>query len=177
MKQCEDTVKKHQELIIEERRLEGNDGERQRDQERLTDLEASITNLTDQVLELEADHRQKNAEVKEAEAKEKSLNNKKQSSLQALNSVRDQLNQLKQSKSSDLMKYHRNMPKALAAIEKQRHRFKIMPIGPLGKHVKILREEWAGICETIFGRILNGFLCADYADEKLLREILTQNGW
>jgi chromosome segregation ATPase len=69
------------------------------------------------------------------------------------------------------------MPRALAAIEKHKNRFNVMPIGPMGRHVKIIQEKWAGICETIFGRILNGFLCADHADEKLLRDILNQNQW
>ena len=97
--------------------------------------------------------------------------------MQALSAAKEQLNQLKLSKNSEIAKYHRNMPRVLAAIEQQKGRFKSMPIGPMGRHVKIKQEKWAGICETIFGRILNGFLCADHGDEKLLRNILNQCQW
>ena len=164
-------------MIQEERRREDNDGERQRDQDRLTELETTITNFTDRILELEDDYKKKHQEIQEAEFRENNLKDRKQSALKALHNAKDQLNQLQQSKHSDLVKYHREMPRVLAAIEKNKNRFKVMPIGPLGIHVKIKQEKWAGICEVIFGRILNGFLCADHADTKQLRDILIQCKW
>ena len=71
------------------------------------------------------------------------------------------------------------MPAVVVEIQRRRNEFKEMPIGPLGVHVKIResKEQWADICENIFGRALNGFLVTNYEDLKLLQGILDKKDW
>ena len=67
--------------------------------------------------------------------------------------------------------FHRSMPNLLAAIQRERG-FRQRPIGPMGKHIKLLRPEWAQILEKSFGQNLNGFLVTSKDDERLLNNII-----
>ena len=86
---------------------------------------------------------------------------------------------LQKSKTSTLTVYHRNMPAVVDEIRRRRSEFREMPVGPLGTHVKILeaKEQWADICENIFGRTLNGFLVTNYEDLRTLKTILDSKDW
>ncbi len=63
--------------------------------------------------------------------------------------------------------YDRQMPQLLRAIQQEK-RFHIRPIGPLGKHVKLLYPEWSSILEKSFGSTLNAFVVTSKSDQDLL---------
>jgi len=78
------------------------------------------------------------------------------------------------------MVFNDKMPSAIKEIQRNKARFREMPIGPLGLYVKVLpgkAHDWAKICETIFGRNLNGFLVTNYEDQVTLRQILSSQQW
>ena len=66
--------------------------------------------------------------------------------------------------------YDRQMPQLLRAIQQER-RFQNRPIGPLGKHVKLLYPEWSSILEKSFGAVLNAFVVTSKSDQDLLTPI------
>ena len=78
---------------------------------------------------------------------------------------------LKESSDTQDSAFHRNMGALLKAIHHETG-FQERPIGPLGKHVKLLAPEWSAILETVFGKSLAGFIVTSKRDENLLRGIL-----
>jgi len=91
--------------------------------------------------------------------------------------LNNRLTELKKSKESRMTKFHDKMPQVLEEIQKKKGLFNQVPVGPLGSFVKIRKEEWAGVCENLFGRPLNGFLVTNYHDMDRLRSILRMYNW
>lgn len=58
----------------------------------------------------------------------------------------------------------------LKAIERNHHKFKKPPIGPLGAHVALIQgDKWAVAVENAVGKLLNAFIVTDHKDSRLLR--------
>ncbi|KAL8233115.1 hypothetical protein R6Q57_002893 [Mikania cordata] len=58
----------------------------------------------------------------------------------------------------------------LQAIERNHHRFKKPPIGPIGSHVALIHgDKWAVAVENAIGKLLNAFIVTDHKDSLLLR--------
>jgi chromosome segregation ATPase len=71
------------------------------------------------------------------------------------------------------MDSYRNAPllaRVLDAI-KNESRFREKPVGPMGRHVELLRPEWGSILEKQFGQILESFVVTSKADQVLLSDI------
>ena len=81
------------------------------------------------------------------------------------------LDQMKRNRNSQDLAFHQNMPQLLRAIQ-QESKFQNRPIGPLGKHVKLLKPEWSSILEKSFGSTMNAFLVSNKHDERLLSDIM-----
>ncbi|KEF62096.1 uncharacterized protein A1O9_00068 [Exophiala aquamarina CBS 119918] len=81
------------------------------------------------------------------------------------------LDQMNRNRNSQDLAFHQNMPSLLKAIQ-QESKFQHRPIGPLGKHVKLLKPEWSSILEKSFGSTMNAFLVSNKRDEKLLSDIM-----
>lgn len=81
------------------------------------------------------------------------------------------LDQMNRNRNSQDLAFHQNMPSLLKAVQ-QESNFQHRPIGPLGKHVKLLKPEWSSILEKSFGSTMNAFLVSNKRDEKLLSDIM-----
>ena len=68
------------------------------------------------------------------------------------------------------------LDKLLRAIQSDR-RFREQPVGPMGRHVKLLRSEWGYILEKQFGGVLNGFVVTSKADQSILTELMRKFNW
>ncbi|RAR04662.1 f-box domain-containing protein [Stemphylium lycopersici] len=62
----------------------------------------------------------------------------------------------------------------LNAINLER-RFREPPVGPMGRHVKLLNSKWARILEKQFGQMLNSFVVTTKQDQTILNPINTAN--
>jgi len=179
VKLCEDNIKDHQEKIKEERKREDNGNERLELQEKLAQLDIEINEWTTQSLEITEAARKLETDVKSNENKEKDVRRQRDEIRKLLAEKKNTVYELKNSKTSTLSVYHKNMPAVMVEIQRRKKEFKEMPIGPLGVRVKILesKEQWADICENIFGRTLNGFLVTNYEDLRVLQTILDKKDW
>ncbi|KIX01139.1 uncharacterized protein Z518_10205 [Rhinocladiella mackenziei CBS 650.93] len=81
------------------------------------------------------------------------------------------LSQLIRNRNSQDLAYHPHMPSLLKALS-QETGFHSRPIGPLGKHLKLLKPEWSSILEKSFGNTLNSFIVTSKRDENLLSNIM-----
>jgi chromosome segregation ATPase len=69
-----------------------------------------------------------------------------------------------------------NLQKLLRAIETD-GRFHEQPVGPMGRHVKLLRSEWGFILEKQFGANLNAFVVTSRADQTILSDLMKRCNW
>lgn len=79
----------------------------------------------------------------------------------------------------DWMESYQNPAKLqnlLRAIESHSG-FREKPVGPLGRHVKLVRPEWAHILEKQFGPALNGFVVTSKADQTILSKLMITCQW
>lgn len=69
-----------------------------------------------------------------------------------------------------------NLQKLLRAIDNER-RFREPPVGPMGRHVKLINSEWGYILEKQFGASLNAFVVTSRADQSTLSDLMRQCNW
>ncbi|CAF0907345.1 unnamed protein product [Rotaria sordida] len=84
------------------------------------------------------------------------------------------IQQLKAAKQDRVTIYGRYTISILKEIEKQAHRFKQIPIGPVGKHIRLVDRKWAIAIEQAIGNAISGYLCSCREDERVLLEILSR---
>lgn len=72
--------------------------------------------------------------------------------------------------------FHPALPQLLRAIENE-SRFTRKPIGPLGKHVRLLKPEWSSILEKSFGGSLDSFIVTSKGDMDILSGLKKRVGY
>lgn len=177
IKRTNANIKDNEKHIAEEERRADDGGQRQRQQANLKALENTIADLEGECMEKNMTVSKLEEDIKTDDNRLRDLKKQLSDRRDNLMQAKNRLSELERSKKETLTVFHKNMPAALAAIKRQEQGFKEMPIGPLGVSVKIIKEEWAGILETLFGRNLNGFLVFHPEDRDKLRNILRQTGW
>ncbi|KAH7085497.1 dna repair protein-like protein rad18 [Paraphoma chrysanthemicola] len=92
--------------------------------------------------------------------------------------IRDNIQRLREGQRNWIDGYQnrQNLQKLLQAIEVER-RFREAPVGPLGRHVKLLRPEWGYILEKQFGQSLNAFVVTSRADQSVLSDLMRKCNW
>lgn len=167
----------NQQKIAEERALEENGNQRELDQIKLQELDQQINEFTEEIIQFENNRVAKDNEIKVAENEKQKITERLNVSRTRLAAEKNILRDLENAKSNRLSVFHNNMPAVMREIHNQKNRFHELPVGPMGLSVKLLKEEWADICENLFGKALNGFLVTDHHDRELLQSILKKNNW
>ena len=72
--------------------------------------------------------------------------------------------------------YPASMPRLLHAIE-QDGGFRQLPVGPVGKHVRLLNPVWSKVLEKFFGGALNSFIVTSKEDQNRLSNLMQQHRW
>ncbi|RMZ82300.1 hypothetical protein DV738_g1812, partial [Chaetothyriales sp. CBS 135597] len=164
-------AKRQQEIRDEEQRLmEQDGGGAARRQQELEQAEAAA----ELAKQARLDHSDAKAELqrvllkaKQEEQTASSLYQQKQEELERQNRHLQDVRKRQQVQDTA---FHPSMPQILRDIHRE-SRFNSPPIGPVGKHVKLLNPEWSSVLERSFGNTLNGFIVFTKADEHLLSSI------
>lgn len=110
---------------------------------------------------------------KKAQDAQKQLDIKKQDFNQAKNRLQELTRENAQAKYG----FPDKMSALLRAIEQERDRFAVFPIGPIGHHVTLLKPKWASIIESSLGATLYSFVVKSHDDQKHLSKIMKRVGW
>ena len=162
----------------EEKRLRGIDGGS--NAQLVSEKEEKIRErdgVTAQTQELEAEHIKCQSQL--TAAKESSQNIQRQISgkQDEIQRVRNREQELRRVQSQAMLAYGQNMQNLLRLIDEETRKgsWKEKPIGPLGRHVTLLKQDWSPILETVFGNGLSGFVVTNYDDQSLLRKLMYNN--
>ena len=85
----------------------------------------------------------------------------------------DRLRDIRDRETRDTV-FHPNMPQLLTAIGRET-RFRQQPIGPIGKHIKLLKPEWSSLLEKYFGSTLNGFVVTSKTDQSIMQNLMKRS--
>ncbi|KAF8436427.1 P-loop containing nucleoside triphosphate hydrolase protein [Terfezia claveryi] len=164
----------------EERRLRGIDGGS--NAQLVSEKEGKIRerdHVTAQAQELEAEEIRCQSQL--TTVKESSQNIQRQISgkQDEIQRVRSREQELRIVQSQAMLAYGQNMQNLLRLIddETRKGNWKEKPIGPLGRHMTLLKQDWSPILETIFGNGLSGFVVTNYDDQSLLRKLMYNNNY
>jgi hypothetical protein len=89
--------------------------------------------------------------------------------------IQQQKNQYEQTRQNKLAIFGQNIPRILELINKNKHLFSKLPIGPIGNCIKLIDQKWADPVEYLLNRYLGVFLCDSAADRKMLDALCTDN--
>lgn len=99
----------------------------------------------------------------------------RQAKVQDVRQGESRLNDLTRGGHSDPWKgFMPNMETLVKSIARET-RFKKKPVGPLGKHVRLLKPDWSSILESYCGNSLNGFAVTCQEDQRLLADMMRRN--
>ena len=92
--------------------------------------------------------------------------------------IRNNIQQLRDGQRNWIDAYQNsgNLGRLLRAIENDRG-FHELPVGPMGRHVKLLQSEWGLILEKQFGAALNAFVVTSRADQARLTQMMKRCNW
>jgi structural maintenance of chromosomes protein 6 len=156
--------------VEQERLAEQDGGGAARRQQELEDAKEAVDKAKQDI----DDHDKSKTDIHERIATARSeftkVDEAKRQKAEDVRQQQDRLAQLKERNEVADTVFHPNMTQILADIRREK-RFQNTPIGPLGKHVKLLAPEWSSIIEKSFGASLGSFVCLSKHDEQLLRTI------
>lgn len=88
--------------------------------------------------------------------------------------ARERVNQVRNADDNISNRAFRKNTEQLLQLIARETRWQSRPLGPLGRHVKLLKPEWSLIVEKVFGRSLSGFLVTTKHDMNLLSRLKKQ---
>jgi len=92
----------------------------------------------------------------------------KQSEVEA---VRRKLDSLNRDRGDVMAGFHPHMSRLLQTIQND-NGFREKPVGPVGRHIKLLNPDWSNVLESVIGNILTGFIVTSKYDQARLAGIL-----
>ena len=93
-----------------------------------------------------------------------------------IRSLDNKIHHMRQSQGQWMDAYNKNLPNLLKAIEREKG-FRERPVGPLGRHVRLLHSKWASVLERAFGGALNAFAVTSKHDQGLLQALMSRSQW
>ncbi|KAF8423781.1 P-loop containing nucleoside triphosphate hydrolase protein [Tirmania nivea] len=162
----------------EERRLRGVDGGS--NAQLVSEKEERVRerdHVTAQVQELETEHIRCQSQLTAAKESSQNIQRQINGKQDEIQKIRNREQELRRVQNQAMLAYGQNMQNLLRLIEDEARKgnWKEKPIGPLGRHVTLLKQDWSPILETIFGNGLSGFVVTNYEDQSLLRKLMYNN--
>lgn len=88
-----------------------------------------------------------------------------------IHSLEKQIHELRQSRGSGLAGFDPNIPRLLKMIEEDKG-FDRKPIGPIGRHIQLLKPEWSTVIERIIGMNFSAFITLSHRDSLRLKGLM-----
>lgn len=89
--------------------------------------------------------------------------------------VEKRIHDLQQNRGSDFGGFDPNIQRLLKMIDEDRG-FENKPVGPVGRHVRLLKPEWSSIIERLLGATPSAFIVVGQRDAVRLRNLMRRAG-
>lgn len=131
------------------------------------------------IQELDIEHDKQQSQVATARESSQNAQRQVQNKQGEIETIRKRAQELRVVQNEYMAAYGPQMQNLLRAVDEEARKgnWKEKPIGPLGQHITLLKQDWSPILETIFGRGLSGFVVTNYDDQTLLRRLMSRYRW
>ncbi|XP_046424795.1 structural maintenance of chromosomes protein 6 [Neodiprion fabricii] len=153
------------------------ENEKRRVREELSKLEEQLNEIDAMLLTKQTEQIHRNNNYNHLIQEERALKQQIDHNDTIIKKIKRQLNDLKQESDNAVTIFGHNMPRLLRRIKEEydRGRFKQMPRGPLGAHVKVNDQTWAAAIENFLGfGTLRSFCADNMQDAKFLGQIMKE---
>lgn len=177
MKSKDSTIAKLKNQIEEHRRrqAEADGGQHAQKLAELEEMKAECERAQQSVNDHSTELQPLKDELQTARERKEAFEAKKREKQTSLSRSRDAIHELERGE-GNWMDAYPNIRNILRAIDEER-RFRERPVGPMGRHVKLLKPEWSSILEKSLAGTLNGFVVTSKADQNILSDLFKRNRW
>lgn len=163
-------------IADEERRLAEATGDgRARKEADLNAAREAVGRIKNEIDESQRKITEIGKELEDARRSQSGLRDSRNAKKAEIHALEKRIHELRQSRGSGLAGYDPNMPRLLKMIEED-NGFEHKPIGPIGRHIQLLRPEWSTIIERILGLTPSGFITLNLRDSVRLRGLIKRAG-
>lgn len=161
------------ESIEEERRklANANDGQHAQRLEEIQEAKEAAEQAKVRLEEHKSGYREMNDALRQTEDRLRSLRPEKIDKEKEVEDARASLDQLQGGTRDWINSYHKSIRQLMRLID-QETRFREKPVGPLGRHVTLLKPQWSSILEQSFGASLDGFAVTSRQDQAILSDLM-----
>jgi len=171
-------VKRLKDQIEQERDkiASADNGRHAQKMEEIQSAEEELESLSEQIQQKSSQSRQLDVAKSDVDAELVEVKDAYEQSQEAVRGSQQRIAFLESEKGDWTKAYSPKLQNLLNAIAQEK-RFRDKPVGPLGRHVKLLKPKWADILEQQAGRALNAFAVTSKADQTLLSQLMQRTGY
>jgi chromosome segregation ATPase len=165
-----------EEISEEENRLSGAEGPAQAERlQRLEELRGAVMEVEQKI----QDHLTQKAALMAAKDEAAGNLHAARRPIEEASSVLERssglVTRLQRDQGNKFAPFRPNMANLVRAVNSET-RWRKKPVGPMGLHVKLLKQEWSSVIEKTFGGVLDSFVCTNKEDQTLLSQIMKRIG-
>ena len=126
--------------------------------------------------DLKTNHDKQRESLEESKGDVDKANERWQGKSEEIRTAENRVRELERSRNEALSAFGGNIRNLLNAIDKAKwHSGK--PIGPIGLHVKLLKEQWSSVLERVLGNSLGSFVVSSEEDKRQLQKLMKTAKW
>ncbi|PMD14070.1 P-loop containing nucleoside triphosphate hydrolase protein [Hyaloscypha hepaticicola] len=169
-------VKKFEHEIEEEqRRLEAaNGGAHARTLEEVQEAKRTLSEAHEALEQHDREMMRFEEAREQGKVKENGMKGPLATKRKEVDDARERLSNLNSDRGNDMAGFDPKMSRVLQQIRNDAG-FREKPIGPLGRHIRLLKSEWSHVLESTMNAALTSFIVTSKPDQMRLSNILRQN--
>lgn len=163
-------------IAEEERRLTEATGDgRTRKEAELNAAKAEVGRIKDEIDQSHHRITEMKDQLEGAKRSQAGLRDARNGKKVEINTLEKRIRELQQNRGSGYAGFDPNLPRLLKMIEEDKG-FENKPIGPIGRHIQLLKPEWSNIIERILGLTPSAFITLSQRDNVRLRGLMKRAG-
>lgn len=173
LKMAQEDVKGFEAKIAdEERRLTEATGDgRARKEAELNDAKEEVGRITEEAEQTQRRVTETKGKLEDAKRTQSGLRDSVNGKRTQIRGLEKQIHELQRNRGSGLSGFDPNIPRLLKMIDEDKG-FEHKPIGPIGRHIRLLKPEWSTIIERILGGTPSAFITLSQRDNVRLRGLM-----
>ncbi|KIW02792.1 uncharacterized protein PV09_05853 [Verruconis gallopava] len=173
LKAARDNIKRLEKDIEQEKQkiASADNGRHAQKMEDIKNAEDQLITLKDEIQQRSSESASMDRDLKNARDEVEDARTALENHKASIESVEKRISAFQRERGNWMAAYSPKLSALLNAINRE-SRFREKPVGPMGRHIFLLKPKWADILEKQAGAALNAFVVSSKADQTILSEIM-----